>query len=118
MTEQEKKERRGGPRPGSGRKRLGILIIKIRLTNEQHELLKKAGGSVWLRGRIDALFSNCSSEEGTTPVMKYGHNTHYVSVCLSESQRDLLKKAGGSGFVQNLIDKELTKPKRKLNKRK
>lgn len=55
MSEEERK--RGGARPGSGKKResAGELIkpTSIGLTDPQREKLKRLGGAPWVRGKID-----------------------------------------------------------------
>lgn len=49
----EKIERRGGSRLGSGRKKVGEKEVKIRLSEEQHQKLKRLGGSKWVIKKIN-----------------------------------------------------------------
>ncbi len=49
----EKIERRGGKRTGSGRKKIGEKEVKIRLSEEQHQKLKRLGGSKWVIKKIN-----------------------------------------------------------------
>ena len=45
---------RGGKREGAGRPEAGTKAVVVRLTGEQHETLKKLGGSVWLQEKLNA----------------------------------------------------------------
>lgn len=48
-----KKSKRGGARPGAGRKPNGTRPYKFRLTMDQHKKLKELGGSKWIREQIE-----------------------------------------------------------------
>lgn len=48
-----KRSKRGGARPGAGRKPNGTRAYKFRLTLDQHKKLKELGGSKWLREQIE-----------------------------------------------------------------
>lgn len=47
--------KRGGARPGAGRKRLGTKNVLVKLNDGQHQTFKKLGGSVWLQRRLDTI---------------------------------------------------------------
>lgn len=44
----------GGKREGAGRPEAGTKAVVVRLTDEQHETLKKLGGSAWLQEKLNA----------------------------------------------------------------
>ena len=44
----------GGQRIGAGRKNAGTKAVLVRLTDEQHETLKKLGGSSWIQNAMNA----------------------------------------------------------------
>ena len=44
----------GGQRIGAGRKNAGTKAVLVRLTDEQHETLKKLGGSCWIQNAMNA----------------------------------------------------------------
>ena len=44
----------GGKREGAGRPEAGTKAVVVRLTNEQHETLKKLGGSSWIQNAMNA----------------------------------------------------------------
>ncbi len=54
---QQTEPHRGGPREGAGRKAVdgatGLVQSAIRVTAEQHEKLKRLGGSAWVRKKIE-----------------------------------------------------------------
>lgn len=54
MTE---KSRRGGARPGGGRKPLGpgeqTVSFPVKMTETQRDKLKRLGGAPWVRRKID-----------------------------------------------------------------
>ena len=59
----EKKDKRGGARPGAGRPRNDIIYrsYQVRMTPEEHKIFKELGGSGWLRAQI-AKAVKCSAE--------------------------------------------------------
>lgn len=54
---EEKKENRGGARPGSGRKLLvgdkPLIGVTLKMSEEQRAKLARLGGAPWVRDRID-----------------------------------------------------------------
>lgn len=42
----------GGKREGAGRKEAGTKSVVVRLTEEQHDTLKRLGGSLWLQKEL------------------------------------------------------------------
>lgn len=54
MDEMKPKKKMGGARPGAGRPKNVIRRkhVKLLLSQEEHELLSKLGGSRWLRTAI------------------------------------------------------------------
>jgi hypothetical protein len=53
----EPKKKRGGPRPGSGRKPLvegeALQPVSIKMSGAQREKLGRLGGAPWVRDKID-----------------------------------------------------------------
>ena len=45
MEQQEKKETRGGARPGSGRKKKSVCYYGFRASQAAHDFIEAAGGS-------------------------------------------------------------------------
>ena len=52
----------GGNREGAGRKPTNTKTVWVRLTDEQHEKLKKLGGSAWLQNVIEKESKMTSTE--------------------------------------------------------
>lgn len=52
----------GGKREGAGRKPSNTKTVWVRLTDEQHEKLKKLGGSTWLQNVIEKESKMTSTE--------------------------------------------------------